>query len=110
MKTKLVDAHLSRFLNLWQVYCAVPFIFYPCKGNRHSCKRAAALVALFNATGGPQWTNRIGWTTSAPEWYGVKVEGGHVTAIELPVNKLTGTIPAAIADFTYAKYSQSFRE
>lgn len=99
MKTKLVDAHLSRFAKLMTgLLCCFFLSFTPAKAIDIPASEQAALVALFNATGGPQWTNRIGWTTSAPEWYGVKVEGGHVTAIELPVNKLTGTIPAAIAD------------
>lgn len=54
----------------------------------------AALVGLFDATGGPSWKNSTGWGTSAPlgEWHGVTVDGvGRVLKLELMENNLTGT-------------------
>ena len=36
----------------------------------------AALVALYNATGGPNWAHNTGWLTNAPlgQWYGVTTD------------------------------------
>ena len=57
----------------------------------------AALVALYNAAGGPNWTNNDGWNTSAPigQWHGVTTDSdGRVTRLELDTNGLNGRIPA----------------
>ena len=56
----------------------------------------AALVALYNATDGPNWVNNENWLTDAPlgEWYGVDTDpGGRVVRLELKRNKLNGPIP-----------------
>ena len=61
----------------------------------------AALEALYDATGGPGWTDSTNWNTSAPigEWFGVTTDAaGRVTWLELPGNGLTGPIPAALGD------------
>ena len=45
-----------------------------------------ALVALYNATGGPNWVNATNWLTDAPlgEWYGVSTHAsGRVYALDL---------------------------
>lgn len=54
------------------------------------------LVALYNATNGPNWTNRTHWLTSQPidHWEGVTTDkNGCVTAIRLVYNHLQNTIP-----------------
>ena len=46
----------------------------------------AALVAFYNATGGPNWTDSTNWLSSEPlgEWYGVETDGdGRVTGLRL---------------------------
>ena len=46
----------------------------------------AALVALYEATGGPDWVNNDNWLTDAPlgDWYGVVTDGqGRVTELNL---------------------------
>ena len=61
----------------------------------------AALEALYDATGGPGWTDSTNWKTSASlgEWFGVTTNpAGRVTRLELPGNGLTGLIPAALGD------------
>jgi RHS repeat-associated protein len=62
-----------------------------------------ALMAIYNATGGPNWVNKVGWgDVNAPTWYGVGLDAnGHVVSLVLPWNNLVGTLPAAIADLTY---------
>ena len=45
----------------------------------------AALVAIYDATDGDNWTDNTNWKTEEPvgEWYGVTVENGVVTGLEL---------------------------
>ena len=55
-----------------------------------------ALVALYNATDGPNWLNNTNWLTDAPlgEWYGVSVDAaGSVVGLRLAGNNLNGPIP-----------------
>jgi Leucine-rich repeat (LRR) protein len=62
-----------------------------------------ALVALFNYTGGPGWTNRSGWlTNSTPcSWQGViECRGGHVVDLRLGNNNLRGGIPPELGNLT----------
>ena len=45
-----------------------------------------ALVALYNATGGPNWRNNHNWLSNAPlgQWYGVTTDSsGRVTELDL---------------------------
>ena len=59
------------------------------------------LEALYDATGGPGWTNRGRWKTPAPlgEWYGVTTDAaGRVVEIELARNGLTGPLPPALGN------------
>ena len=54
------------------------------------------LVALYDATGGPDWTTSTGWLSDSAlgSWYGVDVDGeGRVVRLRLPDNMLTGRIP-----------------
>ena len=63
----------------------------------------AALVALYNATDGPNWTNNHNWLSEAPigEWYGVTTDDdGRVTQIRLWENNLIGSIPADLGNLT----------
>jgi Leucine-rich repeat (LRR) protein/sugar lactone lactonase YvrE len=57
-----------------------------------------ALVALYDSTKGPEWTNNDGWkATDTPcQWKGVTCQDGHVTAIDLPNNNLVGDVPPQI--------------
>ena len=64
----------------------------------------ATLTALYNSTGGASWTDKTNWgSTTEPldEWFGVTADSsGNVTALELPGNNLSGTLPAALGSFT----------
>ena len=69
------------------------------QGNAASDR--AALEALYDATGGPGWTDSTNWKTSAPigEWFGVSTDAaGRVTWLELPGNGLKGPIPDALGN------------
>jgi hypothetical protein len=84
----------------------------------------AALVDLYNATGGPGWTNHTGWTTATDvcDWYGVDcsscksrvtmlcaaagrvgartARSNAVTCRSLCSNNLSGTIPSSVGALT----------
>ena len=56
----------------------------------------AALVALFNATDGPNWANNRNWLSDRPigEWSRVSTDGdGRVTGLRLDGNQLSGIPP-----------------
>ncbi len=56
----------------------------------------AALVALYRATGGPNWRNDTNWLSDRPldAWYGVTTnDSGRVTGLDLHDNELRGQIP-----------------
>ena len=62
-----------------------------------------ALVAIFNATGGPNWKKSTNWLTDEPisEWHGVGTDsGGRVTSLGLVDNGLNGSIPPEIVILT----------
>ncbi|MBP7866705.1 MAG: VCBS repeat-containing protein [Acidobacteria bacterium] len=72
----------------------------------------AALIALYNATGGDGWLDNTGWKTPplAPDgfaqpgtegsWYGVTLSGeDHVIDLSLAGNHLAGVIPSSIGNF-----------
>ena len=72
----------------------------------------AALVALYEATGGPDWVNNDSWLTDAPlgDWYGVVTDGqGRVAELNLggiwnpeadqwESNNLRGPIPPELGN------------
>ena len=52
-----------------------------------------ALIDLFNATNGSEWTNNTNWLSSSEpvsSWYGVTVENNMVTEVSLYNNNLEG--------------------
>ena len=61
------------------------------------------LVALYNATGGDNWTDNTNWLSNKPldQWHGVTTDDtGRVTEIRLWNNGLDGQIPAEIGNLT----------
>ena len=68
----------------------------------------AALVALYHATGGDNWTNNDNWLTDAPlgDWYGVTIgetpDGNvRVAGLSLADNGLDGEIPPELGNLTH---------
>lgn len=75
------------------------------------------LMALYEATGGENWTNHENWGSDLPlsEWYGVTTEmiepqtkAGEpverVVELHLSENNLTGELPAALGGLTELRY------
>lgn len=65
-----------------------------------------ALITLFNATNGENWTKNTNWLSdsSVGTWYGVWVENGRITKLELNNNGLSGTIPNSISKLKKLKW------
>ena len=66
-----------------------------------------ALVALYNATDGPNWTDNYNWLSDAPlgEWEGVNTnDDGRVTELVLRDNALSGEIPAELGSLSNLTY------
>jgi len=61
-----------------------------------------ALVALYESTNGANWKYQKGWNvTNTPcSWDRVSCDGGHVSALELYENQLTGEIPSELGNLS----------
>ena len=59
-----------------------------------------ALKALYDATGGRNWSENRHWLSGAPmdDWYGVSVDSGTIAGLNLDDNGLAGRIPAALGE------------
>ena len=75
----------------------------------------AALVALYDETGGGDWTNNNNWKSSAAlsTWHGVITDfDGRVTQLYLGDNNLSGVIPTELGNLTNLRtlhlYGNSF--
>ena len=88
----LRDVADNDFAQLGLPFCAAP-----------SATDRDALVALYNATGGPNWTNSANWLSNRPlgEWHGVTTDAsGRVTELDLNSNQLDGTIPSSLGNLS----------
>ena len=66
-----------------------------------------ALVALYNASGGPRWAYNDNWLSDAPigEWRGVFTDrSGRVTELYLDNNELSGEIPPELGSLANLAY------
>ena len=66
----------------------------------------AALVALYRATGGPDWVVSGNWLTDLPlrDWFGVTVDAdGRVAELHLQCINLRGFIPPELGDLSHVR-------
>ena len=78
----------------------------------------APLMALYDSTNGPGWTNKAGWEAgkagmscdpcnfNGAPWFGVRLcdEFGRVVSLQLSSNQLTGTIPKELGNLQKLQY------
>jgi len=71
--------------------------------NGVTTKDYDALIALYDATNGDNWTQNTDWKTTEPvdSWYGISVSGAHITGIDLSSNQLSDSIPAELGNLSY---------
>ncbi|HYX22618.1 MAG TPA: pre-peptidase C-terminal domain-containing protein, partial [Thermoanaerobaculia bacterium] len=74
----------------------------PCRAAVPAAQRTA-LVALYDATGGPGWTSRDGWLGKPGtecSWAGVTCDAAATTVIQLSLGNdgLAGSLPAALGN------------
>ena len=66
----------------------------------------AALLALYEASGGPSWRVRTNWLSDEPlgDWHGVATDdGGRVSVLSLEENGLTGTLSPEIGNLSHMR-------
>ena len=66
-----------------------------------------ALIAIYNALDGDNWTNNTNWCSDKPvsEWHGITInENGFVDNLSLDNNNLYGIIPRDIAKLSYLRW------
>ncbi len=64
-----------------------------------------ALVALYNATDGPNWINNSNWLiTPVENWFGITITDGRVTGIKIKFNNLLGVLPSDIGNLSMLTY------
>ena len=106
----------SSFLSVLK--CALAcfaLVFFVLAGNAHAQQTATcphtpsdpptdkdALIALYCATGGDNWSDKSGWLSNQPlgNWHGVVDTNGRVSSLTLNSNGLSGSIPAELENLS----------
>ena len=102
------------FLGIFVIALIVPLLMAACGGPPlaqippKSDTDREALVALYNATGGPSWVDNDHWLSDVPisQWYGVTTDDitGRVTELDLSYNQLSGEIPPELGNLANLQY------
>ena len=89
----------AKNIKIWDRFCPLD----PAQTPGSVAGDRAALIALYNATDGANWTDNTNWLTNAPifQWYGVSADAeGRVCALNLHGNGLSGEIPEELGGLT----------
>ena len=94
---------LKRLLAAASLFATAAASPLPAEGQGSVATDRAALVALYDATGGANWTQNTNWKTDRPlsEWFGVSTAAdGRVIWLQLFRNNLNGSIPRELGNLT----------
>lgn len=80
------------FLFLSQIYFSQQYSI--------SFAERSALINLFAATGGENWSQTWDLEKDPKTWYGIKVKNGNVSEINLRGNALKGVFPSIVSSFS----------
>lgn len=83
--------------------CIFSSLYTPTLFAQTRTQDSLALVSIYNATQGTQWTNDSGWLTDALDaWYGIKMgtTSKRVDTLRFISNNLNGTLPNDITTLT----------
>ena len=68
-----------------------------------STQEKDALVAIYNATQGDNWTQSWDLNADVTAWQGLTIEDNKVVEINLQFNNLQGQLPQEIGNLTYLR-------
>ena len=91
------------FRDLYLCLHGRPIPGYSARPSVTPSEQRAALVALYNATGGASWNDNSNWLSESPvnQWYRVFTDcNGGVTSLRLPSNQLSGPIPQEVGNLS----------
>ena len=73
-----------------------------CRPSRVSQAECDALLALYDAANGPNWTTNTGWATNTDPctWYGITCNLTSIRYLQLAFNQLSGSIPTSLSKLT----------
>ena len=80
-----------------------PIPGYSARPSVTPSEQRAALVALYNATGGASWNDNSNWLSESPvnQWYRVFTDcNGGVTSLFISSNQLSGPIPQEVGNLS----------
>ena len=85
--------------------CGIPFCEQEDADGTSEATDREALVALYNATDGPNWINNTNWLSDEPldKWYGVEIVHtgtDRVIHLKLRKNNLHGELPSELASLS----------
>ena len=90
---------------------ALALLLAACGGEPESPEDRAALVALYNATDGDNWTDNTNWLSGRPlyEWHGIATDdNGRVVYLSLPNNQLSGEIPPELGNLANLEWLELY--
>ncbi len=71
-----------------------------------------AMIALYNATEGPNWSDNTNWLSGEPlgTWHGIDTDHeGRIWSLWLPENQMSGRLPRELGQLTGLRYLNLFQ-
>ncbi|HEY3387537.1 MAG TPA: hypothetical protein VGK46_13565, partial [Saprospiraceae bacterium] len=102
------------FFNQWGSFKNIYASFGSGQGSVPDRIEYEAIKKFYDSLGGPAWTTKTNWpagtwsrhkyNTEFNNWFGLTIQNGDVTSINIPANNLTGFIPSSIGNLKKVNY------